>query len=163
MRDVIINISNERHPKGDFMMAKIAVVFWSGSGNTEAMANAVVEGVKKGGAEAELIRVGDFSADRIADYDGVLMGCPACGTEELDETEFEPFFAEAEGKLAGVKVGLFGSYGWGGGMFMETWTERTQAAGANMVADGVTCENEPDDDALARCRELGATMAKAVG
>ena len=74
MRDVIINVSNERHPKGDFMMAKIAVVFWSGSGNTEAMANAVVEGVKKGGAEAELIRVSDFSADRIADYDGVLMG-----------------------------------------------------------------------------------------
>ena len=86
------------------MMAKIAVVFWSGSGNTEAMANAVVEGVKKGGAEAELIRVGDFSADRIADYDGVLMGCPACGTEELDETEFEPFFAEAESQLKDVKV-----------------------------------------------------------
>ena len=160
--DGIIETSNG-HPKEDFYMAKIAVVFWSGSGNTEAMANAVVEGVKKGGAEAELIRVGDFSADRIADYDGVLMGCPACGTEELDETEFEPFFEEAEGKLSGVKVGLFGSYGWGGGMFMETWTERTQAAGANMVADGVTCENEPDDDALARCRELGAAMAKAVG
>ena len=62
-----------------------------------------------------------------------------------------------------MKVGLFGSYGWGGGMFMETWTERTQEAGANMVADGVTCENEPDDDALARCRDLGAAMAKAVG
>ena len=76
-------------------MAKVAVVFWSGSGNTEAMANAVMDGVTKGGAEGELIRVGDFSADRIADYDGILMGCPACGTEELDEGEFEPFFVEA--------------------------------------------------------------------
>ena len=95
-------------------MAKIAVVFWSGSGNTEAMANAVVAGVKKGGEDVELIRVGDFSADRIADYDGILMGCPACGTEELDDGEFEPFFAEAESQLKDVKVGLFGSYGWGG-------------------------------------------------
>ena len=144
-------------------MAKIAVVFWSGSGNTEVMANAVVAGVKKGGADVELIRVGDFSADRIADYDGILMGCPACGVEELDEGEFEPFFAEAESQLKDVKVGLFGSYGWGGGAFMDTWTERVRAAGGAMVADGVTCELEPDDDALERCRALGAAMAKAVG
>ena len=150
-------------PKENFNMAKIAVVFWSRSGNTEAMANAVVEGAEQGGAEVELIRVGDFSADRIADYDGVLMGCPACGTEELDDSEFEPFFAEAEGKLSGVKVGMFGSYGWGGGAFMDTWTERVSAAGGAMVADGVTCELEPDDDALERCRALGAAMAKAVG
>ena len=144
-------------------MAKIAVVFWSGSGNTETMANAVMEGVAKGGAEAELIRVGDFSADRIADYDGILMGCPACGTEELDEGEFEPFFVEAENHLKDVKVGLFGSYGWGGGAFMDTWTERVYAAGGTMVADGVTCELEPDDDALAACTALGEAMAKAVG
>ena len=144
-------------------MAKVAVVFWSGSGNTEAMANAVMEGVAKGGAEAELIRVGDFSADRIADYDGILMGCPACGTEELDEGEFEPFFVEAENHLKDVKVGMFGSYGWGGGAFMDPWTERVNAAGGAMVADGVTCELEPDDDALERCRALGAAMAKAVG
>ena len=144
-------------------MAKTAVVYWSGTGNTEAMANAVVEGVQKAGGEAELIPVGDFSADRIAAYVGLLMGCPACGTEELEESEFEPFFEEAEGKLTGVKVGLFGSYGWGGGVFMETWTERTKAAGADMVADSVVCENEPDEDALAACEALGAAMAKAVG
>ena len=144
-------------------MAKIAVVFWSGSGNTEAMANAVVEGAEQGGAEVELIRVGDFSVDRIVDYDGILMGCPACGTEELDEGEFEPFFVEAENHLKDVKVGMFGSYGWGGGAFMDTWTERVRAAGGAMVADGVTCELEPDDDALECCRALGAAMAKAVG
>ena len=152
MRDVIINVSNERHPKGDFMMAKIAVVFWSGSGNTEAMANAVVEGVKKGGAEAELIRVGDFSADRIADYDGVLMGCPACGTEELDETEFEPFFAEAEGKLAGVKVGLFGSYGWGG-QSIKLVEDELKAAGCNICLDMIRIANVPSKEQLDEIRE----------
>ena len=163
MINVIIGEAKANHPKEVFYMAKIAVVFWSGSGNTEAMANAVMEGVAKGGAEGELIRVGDFSADRIADYDGILMGCPACGTEELDEGEFEPFFVEAENHLKDVKVGLFGSYGWGGGAFMDTWTERVNAAGGTMVADGVTCELEPDDDALAACTALGEAMAKAVG
>ena len=143
-------------------MAKIAVVFWSGSGNTEAMANAVVAGVKKGGADVELIRVGDFSADRIADYDGILMGCPACGTEELDDGEFEPFFAEAESQLKDVKVGLFGSYGWGGGAFMESWAERVRTAGAKLVSDGLVVENAPDDDGLKACEELGEALAKSL-
>ena len=143
-------------------MAKVAVVFWSGSGNTETMANAVMEGVAKGGAEAELIRVGDFSADRIADYDGILMGCPACGTEELDEGEFEPFFAEAESQLKDVKVGLFGSYGWGGGAFMETWADRVRTAGAKLVDDGLAVENAPDDDGLKACEELGEALVKSL-
>ena len=143
-------------------MAKIAVVFWSGSGNTETMANAVMEGVAKGGAEAELIRVGDFSAERIADYDGILMGCPACGTEELDEGEFEPFFVEAENHLKDVKIGLFGSYGWGGGAFMESWAERVRTAGAKLVDDGLAVENAPDDDGLKACEELGEALAKSL-
>ena len=144
-------------------MAKAAVVFWSGTGNTEAMAHAALDGLKKGGADAELIPVEDFSADRIADYDGILMGCPASGTEELEEGAFEPFFEAAEGNLSGVKLGLFGSYGWGGGAWMEAWTERAQAAGADLVADGVIHENEPDDAALAACEALGETLAKAIG
>ena len=144
-------------------MKKVAVVYWSGSGNTEEMAKAVLEGAKKGGADAELKRFEDFKVADMAGYDGFLFGCPATGSEELQEDYVEPFFAEAESKLSGVPVGLFGSYGWGGGAFMDTWTERVSAAGGAMVADGVTCELEPDDDALERCRALGAAMAKAVG
>ena len=144
-------------------MKKVAVVYWSGSGNTEEMAKAVLEGAKKGGAEAELFTVSDFGADKMAGYNGFLFGCPATGSEELQEDYVEPFFAEAESKLSGVPVGLFGSYGWGGGAFMETWTQRTKDAGAAMVADGVTCENEPDEDALVRCTDLGTAMAQAVG
>lgn len=143
-------------------MAKAAVVFWSGTGNTEAMAEAVLKGVKKGGAEAELFRVSDFSADKMAEFNGFLFGCPASGVEDLEESEFEPFFEQAEKKLSGVPVGLFGSYGWGGGPWMESWTERVYAAGANLVADGVIHEAEPDDAALAACEELGETLAKAI-
>mgnify|MGYP000883120060 FL=1 len=143
-------------------MKKAAVVYWSGTGNTETMANAVAEGVKKGGAEVEVFKVADFSADKMADFGGFLFGCPATGTEELEADEFLPFFEEAEKKLSGVPVGLFGSYGWGGGPWMEDWTERTRNAGAKLIADSVISENAPDDAGIASCEALGEAMAKAL-
>ena len=139
-------------------MKKVAVVYWSGSGNTEEMAKAVLEGAKKGGADAELKRFEDFKVADMAGYDGFLFGCPATGSEELQEDYVEPFFAEAESKLSGVPVGLFGSYGWGGGAFMESWAERVRTAGAKLVSDGLVVENAPDDDGLKACEELGEAL-----
>ena len=142
-------------------MSKIAVVFWSGTGNTEAMAEAVAEGAKAAGADVEVFQVDDFSATDMADYNGFLFGCPAMGDEVLEEDSFEPFFTDAEAKLNGVPVALFGSYGWGGGAWMETWSERTKEAGAKFVGN-VIAENSPDDEALENCRKLGEDLAKAV-
>ena len=90
-------------------MSKVAVVFWSGTGHTEKMANCIVEGLKAGGAEVELFPVSQFSADKLDSYDKIAFGCPAMGSEELEPDEFEPFFASIEKKLAGRKVALFGS------------------------------------------------------
>lgn len=143
-------------------MAKVAVVYWSGTGNTEEMAKAVQQGAKNAGADAELFAVSDFSADKMGDYQGFLFGCPAMGDEVLEEAEFEPFFAEAEKKLSGVPVGLFGSYGWGGGAWMRIWETRTKDAGAKLVADGLDIENTPDDDGLKACENLGAELVKAL-
>lgn len=143
-------------------MGKVAVVYWSGTGNTEEMAKAVLAGAKKGGADAELFTVSDFGADKMAGYNGFLFGCPAMGDEVLEEDEFEPFFTEAEKNLSGVPVGLFGSYGWGSGAWMESWAERTRAAGAKLVADGVIVENAPDDDGVKACEALGEALAKAL-
>lgn len=142
-------------------MSKIAVVFWSGTGNTETMSEAIAEGAKSAGADVEVFQVDDFNASDMADYNGFLFGCPAMGDEVLEEDSFEPFFTDAESKLNGVPVGLFGSYGWGGGAWMETWSERTKEAGAKFVGS-VIAENTPDDDALEECRKLGADLAKAV-
>ena len=143
-------------------MSKIAVVYWSGTGNTEAMANAIVEGAQEAGAEVELSQVDNFKADDIANYDGVIFGCPAMGDEVLEEDSFEPFFAEAEAKLEGVPVALFGSYGWGGGAWMEAWVKRTKDAGAKLFKDeGLIAENAPDDDVLAECKALGADFVKS--
>ena len=145
------------------MMKKIAVVFWSGTGNTEAMAQAVGEGVKKGGAEAAVMSVDQAPKDILDAYDGFLFGCSAMGAEVLEEEEFEPFFAALEAGLSGRKVGLFGSYGWGGGAWMKDWEERVKGDGADLIADGVIAENAPDDAALAASVALGEAMAKAVG
>ena len=142
-------------------MSKITVVFWSGTGNTEAMAEAAAEGAKAAGADVEVFQVDDFNASDMADYNGFLFGCPAMGDEVLEEDSFEPFFTDAEAKLNGVPVGLFGSYGWGGGAWMENWSERTKEAGAKFVGN-VIAENAPDDEALENCRKLGEDLAKAV-
>ncbi len=138
---------------------KVSIVYWSGTGNTEMMANAVKEGAESAGAEVELLPVAAASAD-VLNSDVLLFGCPAMGSEELEDSEFEPFFSSVESSLKGKKVGLFGSYDWGDGEWMRIWQERVEAAGGVMVADGLICNNTPDDDALAECRELGEKAAK---
>ena len=140
-------------------MSKIAVVFWTGTGNTGAMANAVAEGVKSAGAEAALLGPSEFGSDKLAEYDAVAFGCPAMGAEVLEESEYEPMFAAIEGSLSGKKIALFGSYGWGDGQWMRDWEDRARAAGANIVTDSVTANNAPDDAALDACKSLGRALA----
>lgn len=138
---------------------KVSVVYWSGTGNTEAMANAVAEGAKSAGAEVELLPVAAAGAEILAS-DAVLFGCPAMGSEELEEGEFEPFFSSVESGLAGKKIGLFGSYDWGDGEWMRTWQARVVADGGIMIADGIIANNTPDEAALAECRALGESAAR---
>ena len=123
---------------------------------------AVADGAKQVNPDAALFSVSDITADAAAEYDVLALGCPAMGAEELEETEFEPFFSAIEGKLAGKKVGLFGSYGWGDGEWMRTWTERVKKAGGVMIADGVIANEAPDEAASAECEVLGEKAAKSV-
>ena len=139
-------------------MSKMAVVYWSGTGNTQTMAEAVAEGAKEKGADVSLIEASAFSADLAADYDSIAFGCPAMGDEVLEESEFEPMFSSIEGSLAGKKIGLFGSYGWGDGQWMRDWEGRCRNAGIVLAADSVTANDSPDDDAVTACKELGAAL-----
>ena len=133
---------------------KTAVIYWSGTGNTEAMAKAIAEG-----AGADIFTVSEFGGS-VSDYDVIAFGCPAMGAEVLEEEEFEPFFASVEGSLSGKKVILFGSYGWGDGEWMRNWEERTKATGAEIVdGAGVMVNETPSDDDLANLKALGARFA----
>lgn len=141
-------------------MEKIYVVFWSQSGNTESMANAVGEGITEAGKEAVVVNVSDISADELTQVNVFAMGCPAMGAEVLEESEMEPFVEELESKVSGKTIGLFGSYGWGDGEWMRDWTDRMTNQGATVVdGEGVICQDAPDDDVIEKCKELGKKLA----
>ena len=142
-------------------MSKMAVIYWSMSGNTQAMAEAVAQGAEGAGAEVVLKQVSEITVDEALGYELLALGCPAMGSEVLEEAEFDPFFTQLEGRLGGRKVALFGSYGWGDGQWMRDWVARAADAGANVYqGEGLILNETPDDDGLAQCREFGAGFAK---
>ena len=140
-------------------MSKIAVVYWSGTGNTEQMANAVMEGVQSAGGTAALLGPAQFGPADVSAYDALAFGCPSMGAEQLEEAEFEPMFEAVKPRLSGKTIGLFGSYGWGDGEWMRTWAEDCESAGCNLVSEPVICNEAPDDAAAESCRALGGALA----
>ncbi|MBR1731986.1 MAG: flavodoxin [Ruminococcus sp.] len=139
---------------------KTAVVFWSGTGNTEAMAEAVADGIKSAGAEVEVIPCADFNEGMADNYDAIAFGCPSMGAEQLEEDEFEPMFSAVSPKLNGKKIALFGSYGWGDGEWMRNWQEECEGLGAALTSEPVICNDAPDDEAVEACAALGASLVK---
>ena len=140
-------------------MSKISVVYWSQSGNTAAMAEAVAKGVTDAGKEAEIVFVSSASIDELKSETAFALGCPAMGAEVLEDSEFEPVFNECESALNGKSIALFGSYGWGDGEWMRNWEDTCKGDGANLVCESVICNDAPDDDALEACKKLGESLA----
>ena len=140
-------------------MSKVAVVYWSQTGNTKLMAEAVLKGATDKGADASIFQANDFSPSIAAGFDAFAFGCPAMGAEELEDTEFEPMFSEVEGTLTDKKVVLFGSYGWGDGQWMRDWEDRCKNNGITLTAESVLANEAPDDAAIAACNALGEAIA----
>ena len=142
-------------------MEELYVVYWSQTGNTKEMAEAVGEGITAAGKAAKVVEVGSVSAEELKEAAVFALGCPAMGAEVLEEEEMEPFVAEVEKFASGKKIALFGSYGWGDGEWMRDWEARMQNAGAELVGGaGVMCNEAPDAEAVAACKALGAQMAQ---
>lgn len=141
-------------------MSKISVVYWSQSGNTQTMAEAIGKGIAEGGKDAEVVDVSSVSIEELKNESVFALGCPAMGAEVLEEGEMEPFVTEVEGFAAGKTIALFGSYGWGDGQWMRDWTDRMNAAGAKVVnGEGLMCHEAPDDAGLIKCENLGKQLA----
>lgn len=140
-------------------MKKIAVVYWSGTGNTEMMANSVLEGAKEKGGDAVLMTASEFDPSTFLSYDAVAFGCPAMGSENLEESEFQPMWDEVVPNLSGRSIALFGSYEWADGEWMTIWTSECESAGALLACESVACYDRPDEDGLTKCRALGAALA----
>lgn len=139
----------------------VSVVYWSGTGNTEAMANAVAEGITEAGGEAKLIPVSEVNVDELATESAFALGCPSMGVEVLEEEEMEPFVEALESKVGGKNILLFGSYGWGDGEWMRNWVERMKNAGAFMVEEeGIIANEAPDDEVVEACKAGGRALVK---
>ena len=137
----------------------ISIVYWSGTGNTQAMAEAVAEGIREAGAEAEVIDVGMAEAEERGKEEAFALGCPSMGAEQLEESEMEPFVEKLESMVSGKRILLFGSYGWGDGEWMREWAQRMKEAGAVLVREeGVIANEAPDEEALAECRLAGKEL-----
>lgn len=139
---------------------KTAIVYWSGTGNTEAMAQAVSNGAKSAGAEAEIFTCDTFNETMIDNYDAIAFGCPSMGSEQLEEDEFEPMFNACAPKLRGKRIALFGSFGWGDGEWMRNWQDQCNELGAVLTAEPVICNEAPDDEAISACEALGKELTK---
>lgn len=141
-------------------MKKTAVIYWSASGNTEAMAKAIAKGIASANCEVEVYSVSEFGKNSTAEYEKLALGCPSMGTEELEEYEFEPFLKSIESSLTGVKTALFGSYGWGDGEWMRNWENRMCSDGCMLFEKGLIINNTPNADGLSQCEEFGARFAE---
>jgi len=141
-------------------MSKVAVVYWSGTGNTERMALQVKEGAQAAGAEVTSFTATQFSVDLMDSFDAIAFGCPSMGAEVLEESEFEPMFSDCKAKLKGKKIALFGSYGWGDGEWMREWEETCRKDGAYLVCDCVICNEAPDEQGNEACRSMGKDLAQ---
>jgi len=139
-------------------MSKIAVVYWSATGNTEEMARQVAQGAKSAGAEVTMFTASEFTIDMVDTYDSIAFGCPSMGDEVLEESEFQPMWDDIKPKLNGKKVALFGSYGWGDGEWMRNWEEECNVQGISLACDYVICNEIPDVNAAQSCKVLGQSI-----
>ncbi|GAB6087860.1 flavodoxin [Alkaliphilus crotonatoxidans] len=143
-------------------MKKVSVIYWSGTGNTEAMAKAVAEGAQAEGAEVKLMSVDQASVEDVTEADAVALGCPSMGSEVLEESEMEPFIESLQGKVTGKPTVLFGSYDWGNGEWMKDWEERMDSYDSKVVVEGLIINLTPEDEDLEKCRQLGSQLVKAI-
>ncbi len=139
-------------------MNKVAIVYWSGTGNTETMANAIATGVKNKGAAVETMTSAEFTSAKVSAFDTFAFGCPSMGAEVLEETEFQPMWDEVKDALSGRTVLLFGSYGWGSGEWMQSWQNDCDDSNIN-VMEAIICNETPDEDAQATCTAAGEKLA----
>lgn len=141
-------------------MSKVAVIYWSGTGNTEEMTNAIADRLKEKEIDIDIYQASGFDASKLADYDGFAFGCPAMGDESLEDGEFEPMFESVESKLDSKPVVIFGSYEWNDGQWMLDWQERCKNSNINLASDGLAVYSSPEDDDIESCQDLADDLIK---
>nr|WP_207753395.1 flavodoxin [Sporosalibacterium faouarense] len=146
--------------KRGIYVKKVVVIYWSGTGNTELMANALADGANINDNEVRILRVEDASKEDVVNADAVALGCPSMGAEVLEESFMEPFVESLSDVVSGKPVALFGSYDWGDGEWMIDWVERMNGYGANLIGEGLIIHLTPEEDGINKCKSLGQELGK---
>lgn len=142
-------------------MSTVHIVYWSGTGNTEAMAKAIADGAKESGAEVKLCTASEANIDALKEAKAIALGCPSMGAEQLEESCMEPFMCDLDGQIKGKTIALFGSYGWGDGEWMRDWESRIESDGATVYnGEGLIVNSEPTEDVIEECKDLGKELAQ---
>lgn len=137
------------------------IIYFSQTGNTEKMANLILQGIELEGKKVELMEVSSVSSEDVKNEEIIILGCSAYGAEELDESEMEPFVKSLEGQIQGKKVALFGSWGWGNGEWMKEWEKRMESYGGILISEGLTVQESPESENEERCIDFGKLIAKS--
>ena len=136
------------------------VIYWSGTGNTEMMAEALYEGIKENDQGARCLRVDEAMPEHVKEAEIIVLGCPSMGDEILEEDEMEPFIESIKDVVANKKVLLFGSYGWGDGEWMRDWEARMEGYQAHLIQDSLIINETPSQDDLEMCKEIGKKLSQ---
>lgn len=140
-------------------MKTLNIIYWSGTGNTEMMAEGIKKGAETKGVKVNLVRAEEAEINHVTEADLVAFGCPSMGAEVLEEAAMEPFIDSLNGNNINKPTVLFGSYDWGDGEWMRNWEERMSEYGSNIIGEPLILQNTPDDDGLSECEALGAKLA----
>ncbi len=142
-------------------MSKVTIIYWSGTGNTEVMAEAIASGVNEAGSTAEVVSVENASKDMVVKAKTIAFGCPSMGAEVLEEELMEPFIESlSDIDFSDKSVALFGSYDWGDGEWMRNWEEQMQGFGAKLIGSGLIIRLSPDASGVEQCKSLGSQLVK---
>lgn len=140
----------------------IKIIYWSGTGNTQSMAELIARGIQEEKGTLKVKQVSEATSEEVKDADILVLGCPAMGCEELDDGEMEPFISNIEGYLGQKKIVLFGSYGWGDGEWMESWRERMVSYGAELMIEPLIVNESPQGEDEEKCIQYGRQIAQLV-
>ncbi|MBK1809651.1 flavodoxin [Clostridium sp. YIM B02505] len=139
-------------------MSKVTIIYYSGTGNTEKMAELISSALSEHNSVVSLLQVSSASKSDIEDSDVIIFGSPSMGNEVIEETEMEPFIESIKEAISGKKVALFGSYGWGDGEWMRNWQDRMSDYGAILLADGLIVNGYPEGNEEDRCIEFAKSL-----
>jgi len=141
-------------------MPKLVVVYLSTSGNTKAMAEAIVEGANSRNIDTKAVNFNEAKIEDIKAADAIAIGSSTFYYKMLPP--MEKFLENLEKSNVKDKVGAaFGSYGWSGEAPVLI-AEKMRGLGMKVIDPVLRIQYQPAEKDLEECKRLGKDIAVKV-